>query len=154
MPLKPSNATLGCVQWVQDGQGTAPVGSNHLYVWELVPGFSDWAVDGRRAQCTHLLVVPGVLLVAVQTPGSRISLGRLRRCWNDTSFCLTLILVASAVLAGWTKHLLWSCVCCMLPVLLNWCGTICGYCSDVGKAFIISNHAQMRKLLVFSWNGF
>lgn len=82
-------------------------------------GFSHGAVGSRMAQCTHLLVIPGVLLVAVQSPGSRISLDRLRWCWNDTSFCLTLILVAFAVLAGWTKHLRCGCVYCILPMLLN-----------------------------------
>jgi len=62
-----------------------------------------------------LLVISGILLIAVQNPGSSISLDRLRQCWNGTSFCC----VASAVLAGWTKRFMWSCVCWMLPALLN-----------------------------------
>lgn len=59
----------------------------------------------RKALCTRLLVISGILLVAVQNPGSSISLDRLRRCWNGTSFCLVLILVASAVLAFLSKAL-------------------------------------------------
>lgn len=58
----------------------------------------------RKAQCPRLLVISGILLVAVQNPGSSISLDRLRQCWNGTSFCLILILVASVISAGWTKH--------------------------------------------------
>lgn len=114
MPLKPSDVTFGCVSSECSMDRAQLQGSKPSVCLGTVTGFSDWAVDGRRAQCTRLLIIPGV-----QTPGSRISLDRLRRYWNDTSFCLILILVASAVLAGWTKHLRCDCVYCMWPVLMN-----------------------------------
>lgn len=74
--------------------------------------FGNWGVAFEAG-----LWAPGEL--SVQTPGSGSSPGRLRRCRNDPNSCLTLILVAPAVLAGWTKPLMCGCVYCMLPVLLS-----------------------------------
>lgn len=73
----------------------------------------------RKAPCARLLVISGIVLVAVQNPGSVFSLDRLRRCWNGTSFRPILIHVASAILGGWTDDLMQSCVRWMLPLVLS-----------------------------------
>lgn len=68
MPLKPSDVTFGCVSSECSMDRAQLQGSKPFVCLGTVTGFSDWAVDGRRAQCTRLLIIPGV-----QTPGSRIS---------------------------------------------------------------------------------
>lgn len=125
--LKPSTAAnlLPSLLGAWYGAGHSPRGSS--------PGFGsgNWCFRPcrgarRTAQSTRLRVFSRILLVAVQNLGSSFSLDRFRWCWGGTSFCVVQVLVASAVVAGWTKHSTWSCVCGTLPGVLNHCDAMCG----------------------------
>lgn len=123
--LKPSDIAFCCVSGeCSSVQGTTPMGASPGFV---SLGIGEWHCAicyGQQLVCTlgglsAVLVISGILLVAVQNPGSSVSLRRLRWCWSRTSFCLILILVASAISTGWKKLLMWSCDGWTLPVVLN-----------------------------------